>query len=61
MSRQTESIEDKENCRTFGAGSEFSRKRREEARKKRRGRVTQPKNPEAAPWKLGIGGKSGRR
>ncbi|CAH3198806.1 unnamed protein product [Porites evermanni] len=63
MSRQTESIEEKEseNLPTFGAGSEFGRERREEARKKRRGHVTQPKNPEAAPWNLRIGGKSGRR
>jgi len=63
MSRQTDTLEEKEseNLPSFGAGSEFGRERREEARKKRRGFVTQPKDPEAAPWNLKIGGKSGRR
>ncbi|XP_078354738.1 general transcription factor IIF subunit 1-like isoform X2 [Oculina patagonica] len=63
MSRQTDSTEEKEseNLPTSGAGSEFGRERREEARKKRRGIVTKPKDPEAAPWNLKIGGKSGRR
>ena len=63
MSHQTDSIEEKdsENLPSFGAGSEFGRERREEARKKRRGFVAQPKDPESAPWNLKIGGKSGRR
>lgn len=63
MSRQSESTEEKEseNLPAFGAGSEFGRERREEARKKRRGFVTQPKDPGAAPWNLKIGGKTGRR
>ena len=63
MSHQSDSIEEKEseNLPTFGAGSEFGRERREEARKKRRGFVTQPKDPESAPWNLKIGGKNGRR
>ena len=63
MFRQTEAVEEKEseNLPAFGAGSEFGRERREEARKKRRGFVPKPKNPEAAPWNLKLGGKSGRR
>ena len=63
MSRQTEAIEEQEseNLPAFGAGSEFGRERREEARKKRRGFVTKPKDREAAPWNLKIGGKSGKR
>ena len=63
MSHQKDSIEEKdsENLPSFGAGSEFGRERREEARKKRRGFVTQLKDPESAPWNLKIGGKSGRR
>lgn len=63
MSRQTDAIEEREseNLPTFGAGSEFGRERREEARKKRFGFVPKPKNPEAAPWNLRLGGKSGRR
>lgn len=63
MSRQTEALEEKEseNLPSFGAGSEFGRERREEARKKRRGFVAKPKDPKAAPWNLKLGGKSGRR
>ena len=63
MSRQTDSIEEKEseNLPAFGAGSEFGRERREEARKKRYGIVTKPKDPETAPWNLRLGGKSGKR
>ena len=45
----------------FGAGSEFGRERREEARKRRRGFVPKPKDPESAPWQLKIGGKGGKR
>lgn len=63
MSRQSEQVEEKdsESLPSFGAGSEFGRERREESRKKRRGFVTQPKDPESVPWNLKIGGKSGRR
>lgn len=63
MSRQTDLVEEKdgENLPSFGAGSEFGRERREEARRKRRGFVALPKDPDAAPWNLKIGGKSGRR
>ena len=63
MSRHTEATEEKdsENLPTSGAGSEFGRERREEARRKRRGIVTKVKDPDAAPWSLKIGGKSGKR
>lgn len=63
MSRQTDAIEEREseNMPTYGAGSEFGRERREEARKKRFGFVPKPKNPEAAPWNLRLGGKTGKR
>ena len=51
MSRQSEQVEEKdsESLPSFGAGSEFGRERREESRKKRRGFVTQPKDPESVP------------
>lgn len=63
MSRQSEQVEEKdsESLPSFGAGSEFGRERREESRKKRRGFVTQPKDPESVPLNLKIGGKSGQR
>ena len=63
MTRQSDQVEEKdgENLPSFGAGSEFGRERREEARKKRRGFVTETKDPDSAPWNLKIGGKSGRR
>jgi transcription initiation factor TFIIF subunit alpha len=44
-----------------GAGSEYGRERREEARKRRRGYAKKVVNPDAAPWNLKIGGKGGRR
>ena len=45
----------------FGAGSEFGRERREENRKRRRGFVPKPKDPDSVPWQLKIGGKGGKR
>ena len=63
MTRMAETSEEKgsETLPSFGAGSVFGKERREEARKKRRGFVTKEKNPEATPWSLRLGGKTGKR
>ena len=44
-----------------GAGSEFNRKLREEARRKKYGIVLKEFRPEDQPWLLRVNGKSGRR
>uniref|UniRef100_A0AAG5CU90 Transcription initiation factor IIF subunit alpha n=1 Tax=Anopheles atroparvus TaxID=41427 RepID=A0AAG5CU90_ANOAO len=44
----------------FGAGSEFNRDLREEARRKRFGIISKKYKPEAQPWILRAGGKSGK-
>uniref|UniRef100_A0A182T4H8 Transcription initiation factor IIF subunit alpha n=1 Tax=Anopheles maculatus TaxID=74869 RepID=A0A182T4H8_9DIPT len=44
----------------FGAGSEFNRDLREEARRKRFGIIAKKYKPEAQPWILRAGGKSGK-
>lgn len=44
-----------------GAGSEYGRERREEARKRRRGYVKKAADPDSAPWNLKLGGKGGKR
>ncbi|XP_036751628.2 general transcription factor IIF subunit 1 isoform X1 [Manis pentadactyla] len=44
-----------------GAGSEFNRKLREEARRKKHGIVLKEFRPEDQPWLLRVNGKSGRR
>lgn len=45
----------------FGAGSEFGREQREEARRKKYGYVSKKYNPEDQPWVLRTGGKAGKR
>ncbi|XP_014681393.1 PREDICTED: general transcription factor IIF subunit 1-like isoform X2 [Priapulus caudatus] len=45
----------------YGAGSEFGREQREEARRKKYGIVTKKYDPEAQPWLLREGGKNGKR
>ncbi|PNF20227.1 hypothetical protein B7P43_G16184 [Cryptotermes secundus] len=47
-------------CR-FGAGSEFGRDAREEARRKKYGIVSRKYRPEDQPWILKIGGKTGKK
>ena len=44
-----------------GAGSEFNRKLREEARRKKYGIVLKEFRPEDQPWLLRVDGKSGRK
>ncbi|XP_006896422.1 PREDICTED: general transcription factor IIF subunit 1 [Elephantulus edwardii] len=44
-----------------GAGSEFNRKLREEARRKKYGIVLKEFRPEDQPWLLRVNGKAGRR
>ncbi|XP_023210700.1 general transcription factor IIF subunit 1-like, partial [Centruroides sculpturatus] len=45
----------------YGAGSEFGREQREEARKKKHGIVTKKYNPEDQPWILEVGGRGGKK
>ncbi len=46
----------------FGAGSEFGREQKEEARKKKYGIMVKKYNPEDQPWLLKLGqGKQGKR
>lgn len=45
----------------FGAGSEFGREQREEARKKKYGYVAKKYKPDDQPWILKLGGKSGKK
>lgn len=47
-------------CR-FGAGSEFGREQREEARRKRYGINIKKYKIENQPWVLNVGGKTGKR
>lgn len=44
-----------------GAGSEFGKKQREEARRKKFGIVTREFKVEDQPWLLKINGKAGKR
>lgn len=44
-----------------GAGSEFNRKLREEARRKKYGIILKEFRPEDQPWLLRVNGKSGRK
>ena len=46
---------------THGEGSEYGWEKREEARRRRFGITSKPKNPEMAPWSLRLGGKAGKR
>ena len=45
----------------FGAGSEFGREQREEARRKKYGINSRKYRAEAQPWLMRIGGKAGRK
>lgn len=45
----------------FGAGSEYNRDLREEAKRKRAGIIAKKYQPEAQPWILKSGGKSGKK
>lgn len=45
----------------FGAGSEYNRELREEVRRKKYGIVARRYKPEAQPWILKVGGKSGKK
>lgn len=45
----------------FGAGSEYNRELREEVRRKKYGIVAKRYKPEAQPWILKVGGKSGKK
>ncbi|XP_016845194.2 general transcription factor IIF subunit 1-like [Nasonia vitripennis] len=45
----------------YGAGSEFGREAREEARRKKFGIISQKYNPEAQPWILKPTGKTGKK
>ncbi|XP_071450231.1 general transcription factor IIF subunit 1-like isoform X2 [Hetaerina americana] len=45
----------------FGAGSEFGRDQREEARRKKFGIITKKYKPEDQPWILKVGGKTGKK
>lgn len=45
----------------FGAGSEFGRDAREEARKKKFGIVSRKYKPDDQPWILKCGGKTGKK
>jgi len=45
----------------FGAGSEYNRDLREEVRRKKFGIIAKRYKPEAQPWILKVGGKSGKK
>lgn len=45
----------------FGAGSEFGRDAKEEARRKKYGIITKKYRPEDQPWILRVGGKTGKK
>lgn len=45
----------------YGAGSEFGREAREEARRKKYGIMSKKYNPDDQPWILKYGGKAGKK
>lgn len=45
----------------FGAGSEYGREAREEARRKKYGIISKKYRPEDQPWILQYGGKNGKK
>lgn len=45
----------------YGAGSEFGREQREEARRKKYGISVKKYRPEDQPWLLNVGGKNGKK
>lgn len=53
--------ETEEEIPKFGAGSEFGREAREEARKKRFGIISKRYKSEDQPWVLKVNGKAGRQ
>lgn len=45
----------------FGAGSEYGREAKEEARRKKFGIVSKKYKPDDQPWILKAGGKTGKK
>ncbi|KAL1443402.1 hypothetical protein MTO96_007486 [Rhipicephalus appendiculatus] len=45
----------------FGAGSEFGRDQKEEARRKKYGIIMKKYNPDDQPWLIRVGGKGGKK
>lgn len=45
----------------FGAGSEFGKDMREEARRKKLGIVSKKKSADTFPWLMKVGGKTGKK
>ena len=45
----------------FGAGSEYGRDVREEARRKKFGIISRKYKPDDQPWILKVGGKTGKK
>lgn len=52
---------DDEAAPKFGAGSEYNRDFKEEVRRKKFGIISRKYRPEAQPWILKVGGKSGKK
>ena len=50
-----------EDMPTSGAGSEFGRERREEARRKKFGIISKKYKPEDQPWLLRVAGKQEKK
>lgn len=48
-------------CFRFGAGSEFGKEAKEEARRKKYGIISKKYKPDDQPWILKIGGKNGKK
>ena len=45
----------------FGAGNEFGKDMREEARRKKLGIVAKKHKPDSYPWLMRVGGKNGKK
>ncbi|CAB3369528.1 Hypothetical predicted protein [Cloeon dipterum] len=58
--REFKGVADEEQPK-FGAGSEFGRDQREEARRKKLGIVSKKYRPDDQPWLLKVGGKTGKK
>lgn len=64
MERENNQVQFKsfnEDMPKFGAGSEYGREQREEARRKKYGIISKKYKPEDQPWILNCGGKNGRK
>lgn len=62
MQRQRNDMETKDDeMPKFGAGSEYGREQRQEARRKKRGYIKKGVKDEDLPWLLKTGGKGGKR